>query len=355
MFGGSANAKTNLKNLTFGEQSSLIKKLGEPAFRARQISKWLYVKRCCDIEKMTNLSKSLRDKLSEKYCADGLVTVEKMKSEDRVIKYIFGLSDGLYAVETVYIPEEKRGTVCLSTQVGCRFACLFCATGRQGFKRNLTLGEILNQIVEVQNDPEAGTVTHVVIMGMGEPLDNFDVVVEALTIMNSKDGFGIGKRRITLSTVGLAPEIRRLGELDLDVNLAVSLHSADDEIRSRLLSVNKKYPVSELMKACREFPLKPQRKITMEIVLFDGVNDSPTDAKKLIKALHGVRAKVNLIRLNRVESCSLIPSPADKMADFKERLLTARIPVTIRKSRGGDIRAACGQLGKTPPTPVKIP
>lgn len=340
------NMKRNLKDLAFDELAEVIKKLGEPPFRARQIFRWMYKKQICEIGEMSNLPKSLRENLSKEYCASGLELADKKLSEDGTIKYLFRLSDG-QAVESVYIPDEKRGTVCVSTQAGCMFACAFCATGLQKFARNLSMGEIVNQVITVQKDRGAATVTHLVIMGMGEPLDNFDATVGAVRIFNSENGLGIGKRRITLSTAGVIPKIYRLGELALDINLAVSLHSADDEVRSRLMPINKKYPVSGLMKALREFPLKPQRKITIEILLFEGVNDSPNDAKKLIRALHGIKAKVNLIRFNPVHSCSLLPSPDDRLKIFKERLENAEIVVTTRKSRGGDIQAACGQLKTT--------
>ncbi len=333
--------KKNLKDLTFDELVEVIATLGEAPFRARQIFRWMYQKQCCEIVEMTDLSKSLRENLSKEYCASGLEIADKKISKDGTIKYLFKLADG-QAVESVYIPDEKRGTVCVSTQVGCRFACAFCATGMQRFNRNLSVGEIVNQVIEVQKDTDASAVTHLVIMGMGEPLDNFNATVDAVRVFNSEEGLCIGKRKITLSTAGVIPEVYRLGELALDINLAVSLHAVDDELRSRLMPINKKHPVLKLMKALREFPLKPQRKITIEIILFDGVNDSPNDAKKLIKTLHGIKAKVNLIRFNHVHSCGLRPSSNEKL--FKKQVENAGITVTTRRSRGGDIQAACGQL-----------
>ena len=335
--------RINLKNLTPKEQDDLFKTMGEPPYRARQLRKWLYQKYCCDIAAMTDFPKALREKLSQNYVADGLKTVERKVSQDGTIKYLFELEDGL-TIETVNIPEGKRMTVCVSTQVGCKFRCEFCETGKQGFTRNLSVSEIVNQIIEANNDADCGTATNVVLMGMGEPLDNFEAVAEALRLLNSDEGFGIGKRRITLSTAGVVPGIQKLGELGLGINLAISLHAADDDTRTELMPINKKYPVRELMKACRDFPLTAQRAITMEVILFDSVNDTPSDAAKLIAALKGVRAKVNLIRFNNVSAGRLKPSPDEKIERFMARIAVARIPVTLRESRGGDIMAACGQL-----------
>ncbi|MFQ5430895.1 MAG: 23S rRNA (adenine(2503)-C(2))-methyltransferase RlmN [Nitrospinota bacterium] len=335
--------RINLKDLTSQEQDDLFKTMGEPLYRARQLRKWLYQKHCHNISAMTDFPKALRDKLSQDYAADGLKTVERKVSQDGTIKYLFELDDGL-TVETVYITEGKRRTVCVSTQVGCKFRCVFCETGKHGFIRSLRPGEIVNQVIEVNNDSDAGTATNVVLMGMGEPLDNFEPVAQSLKLLNSKEGFGIGKRRITLSTAGVVPGIRRLGELGLGVNLAISLHAADDETRTRLMPINKKYPVRELMKACRDFPLPPQRLITMEVILFDSVNDSVSDAVKLAVALRGVRAKVNLLRFNQVSSSGFTASSDEKIERFMAKLEAKDIPVTLRESRGADIMAACGQL-----------
>jgi 23S rRNA (adenine2503-C2)-methyltransferase len=340
----SAGTRTNLKDLTFDQLDSVISDLKEPAFRAKQIRDWVYLKNCCSISDMTNLSKPFREKLDAAYSADGLETVEKTASKDGTIKYLFGLKDGL-CVETVYIPEESRRTVCVSTQVGCRFACAFCATGKQGFSRNLTLAEILNQVIEVRRDRQAGEPTNVVFMGMGEPLDNFAPVVSAISILNSPEGFNIGARRITLSTAGIPAQIRKLADEGLNMNLAISLHSADDKVRTTLMPINKKNPIAEVIRACAEYPLKQMRKITFEIILFDGVNDSAQDAAKVIRALHPVKSKkVNLIRFNAVPEIKLKPSSREKAEAFKELLEKAQIDTTIRVSRGEDIAAACGQL-----------
>ena len=335
--------RINLKELTSQEQDDLFKTMGEPAYRARQLRKWLFQKQCCDIAAMSDFPKALREKLSENYVADSLKTVDKKVSRDGTIKYLFELPDSL-TVETIFIPGKKRKTICISTQVGCKFRCDFCETGKQGFTRNLNVGEIVNQVIMANNDTDSDAVTNIVLMGMGEPLDNFEPVAESLRLFNSKEGFGISKRKITLSTAGLVPGIQKLGELDLGLNLAISLHAADDETRTKLMPINKKQPVRELMKACRDFPLAPQRLITMEVILFDSVNDSVSDAEKLAGVLKGVKAKVNLMRFNQVSSSRLKASTDEKMERFMARLVAREIPVTIRASRGADIMAACGQL-----------
>lgn len=337
-------ARINLKDLSFKELDSVITSLGEPAFRGKQIRDWIYSKNCCSISDMTNLSKPFREKLGDSYTAAGFDSSKKSVSKDGTIKYLFGLNDGA-GVETVYIPEESRRTVCVSTQVGCRFACGFCATGKQGFSRNLSLGEIINQIVEVRRDPEAGEPTNVVFMGMGEPLDNFGPVTSAIEIINAPDGFNIGGRKITLSTAGIPAQIRKLAETGLNMNLAISLHSADNEVRTSLMPINKKHPLEEVIRACADYPLKQGRKITFEIILFDGVNDSAKDAAKVIRALHPVRSKkVNLIRFNPVPQIAYKPSSKENVNAFKDALEKADIDTLIRVSRGDDIAAACGQL-----------
>lgn len=331
----------NLKDLSFAQLDELTAAMGQPQFRAKQIRDWLYAKNAVDIASMTNLPKDFREHLAATHTAKGLATAARRAAADGTVKYLFALDDGL-TVETVYIPEEKRNTVCVSTQVGCKFQCAFCATGTMGFSRNLTPAEILNQVIEARRG--AGEVTNVVFMGMGEPLDNFDAVTRAAEIMHHPEGFNIGARRITISTAGLPPQIDRLGKTGLKTNLAISLHAADDAVRSRLMPVNKKYPVAAIMKACARYPLQHGRKITMEVILFDGVNDRPGDAQALIRALRNVKAKVNLIRFNPVTGAELRPSPREQVEKFQKALMAADIDCTIRISRGGEIDAACGQL-----------
>ncbi len=331
----------NLKDLSFAQIDELTAAMGQPKFRAKQIRDWLYAKNGIDIAAMSNLPKDFREHLAATHTAAGLAATAKRAAQDGTIKYLFALDDGL-TVETVYIPEEKRKTVCVSTQVGCKFKCAFCATGTMGFSRNLRPSEILNQVIEARRG--AGEVTNVVFMGMGEPLDNFAAVTQALEILHSPEGFNIGARRITVSTVGLPEQIDQLGKTGIKANLAISLHAADDAVRSRLMPVNRKYPVAAVMKACSRYPLQHGRVITMEVILFDGVNDRPEDVQALIKALRAVKAKVNLIRFNMVAGAEFRPSPREKTEQFQKALMAAGIDCTIRISRGGEIEAACGQL-----------
>lgn len=334
-------AETNLRDLSFAEQNELVTAMGEPSYRAKQLREWLYQKECASINDMTNIPGAMRSRLSEEHSIDvGEVTARQVSS-DGTIKYLIGMADGL-SVETVLIPDGSRKTVCVSTQVGCRYGCLFCATGAQGFSRDLAAGEITGQILAARAD--AGEVTNVVFMGMGEPLDNLPAVLTAIEALNSPEGFGIGVRRITVSTAGVVPAIEALSERGVGVNLAVSLHSADEDIRSRLMPINNKYPLDDLLAACRAFRLGPYRKLTFEVALFDGVNDSPEDARKLAKALRGNRCTVNLLTLNPVGRPDISPSSDERTREFRSVLEQAHIAVTHRRSRGADINAACGQL-----------
>ncbi len=333
--------KTNLRDLSFARQNELVAAIGEPSYRAGQLREWLYQKKCASIDDMTNIPGAMRSRLSEEYSIDvGEVTARQVSSDD-TIKYLIGMADGM-SVETVLIPEGSRKTVCVSTQVGCRYGCLFCATGTQGFSRDLTSGEITGQILVARAD--AGEVTNVVFMGMGEPLDNLPAVLTAIEALNSPEGFGIGVRRITVSTAGVVPAIEELSERGAGVNLAVSLHSADEDVRSRLMPINKKYPLDDLLAACRAFRLGPYRKLTFEVALFDGVNDSPEDARKLAKALRGNRCTVNLLTFNPIDQPDLRASGDESAREFRSILEQAHIAATHRRSRGADINAACGQL-----------
>jgi 23S rRNA (adenine2503-C2)-methyltransferase len=338
--------KKNLKDFSFSELDGLVSSIGEPSYRVKQLKEWLYEKRCCSIGDMTNFSKKLRESLSADFTADRLEILDKQVSSDGTVKYLFGLPDSL-SIETVYIPSDERGTICLSTQVGCKFGCSFCATGSQGFSRDLSLGEITNQFVTVKNDlAENGgaLLTNIVFMGMGEPLDNFENLINAIEIFNSPEGFGISPRRITVSTVGIVPMIEKLGDDGRGVNLAVSLHSADNAVRSKFMPINKKYPVETLVKTLASYPLRPYRQITIEVALFSGINDSTDDALKLARLLKQVKAKVNLIPVNRVAGSRFDPSGMESVLAFQEVLKKEGISATVRKDRGGDIDAACGQL-----------
>ncbi len=335
--------KINLKELPLSALERVVLNLAQPAYRAKQIEEWLYKKNVCDIADMSNLPKSLRQDLSSSFTAAGLKMEKRQASNDGTIKYLFMLSDG-NTVETVYIPDKTRGTICLSTQVGCRFACSFCATGSQRFTRGLFVSEILNQVIEVKNDIKDKPLTNIVFMGMGEPLDNFGPLNGAIAVLHAKNGFGFGVRRMTVSTAGVAPKIGELGKLWPGLNLAVSLHSARNETRTKLMPINKKYPVDSLLKECADYPLQLTRKITMEIILFNKVNDSDEEAKTVIEKLKPLQAKVNLITFNNIKELRLTPSPREKVNRFQKLLTDAGIKTTIRKSRGGDIEAACGQL-----------
>jgi 23S rRNA (adenine2503-C2)-methyltransferase len=264
-------------------------------------------------------------------------------SEDGTQKFLFRLKDGL-AVESVLIPQENHLTLCISTQVGCAQGCAFCLTARMGFKRNLTSGEIINQVLAIRSRLDSSqNLTNVVLMGMGEPLANYEQTLKALRILMGEEGVKFGRRRVTLSTVGLVPMIRKLGD-DLKVSLAVSLNAVDNTTRSRLMPVNRRYPLEELLKACREFPLPPGRRITFEYVLIKDINDSPDQAEKLAVLLHGIKAKINLIPFNEYPDCAFKSPSIEAVELFREKLIKHHYTAIIRKSKGRDILAACGQL-----------
>jgi len=338
--------KKNLKDIPLSQLKDVISEMGEPSFRVKQLSDWLYSKCAFSVDEMTNFSKNLRAKLDEKYTAEGLEIIERRESEDGTTKYLFRLKDDL-SIEAVYIPDGERGTACISTQVGCKFGCAFCATGSQGFSRNLTLGEILNQFAMLKKEENMSRerpLTNIVFMGMGEPLDNFQNLIDSIEIFNSPEGFGIGVRRITVSTVGIIPMLEKLGEMGRGVNLAVSLHAADDAIRSEIMPINKKYPVGPLMRSLALYPLRPYRQITFEVIMLKDINDSREDAGKLARAIGNLKAKVNLIVFNPSESAKYLPSPGERVVEFQKELVKSGVAAIIRKNRGGDIDAACGQL-----------
>ncbi len=318
--------------------------MGEKPFRATQLLKWIYQEGIEDFDLMTNLSKPLRAYLKEHCCiATPEIVVEQIAS-DGTRKWVLQTSCG-NRVETVFIPEESRGTLCVSSQIGCALACTFCSTAQQGFNRNLTTAEIIGQVYAAQNRlGKAGKITNVVMMGMGEPLLNFDNVVAAMNLMMDDFSFGLSKRRVTISTSGVVPAMYRLTEV-CDVSLAVSLHAVTDELRDELVPINKKYPLKELMEACREnAKLAPRRTVTFEYVMLDGINDSLTDAHGLVKLLETVPAKINLIPFNPFPNSPYRCSSNNRINQFKTLLNDAGIVTTVRKTRGEDIDAACGQL-----------
>ena len=318
--------------------------LGEKPFRATQLLKWIYQEGVDDFDQMTNLSKSLRSFLQINCHISTPEIVFEQIASDGTRKWVLQTDCG-NRIETVFIPEEGRGTLCVSSQIGCALACTFCSTAQQGFNRNLKTSEIIGQVYAAQNRLGSDTrITNVVMMGMGEPLLNFDNVVAAMNLMMDDFAFGLSKRRVTISTSGVVPAMYRLTEA-CDVSLAVSLHAVTDELRNELVPINKKYPLQELMQACRDnAKIAPRRTITFEYVMLKGINDSMEDARGLIKLLKTVPSKLNLIPFNPFPNSDYLCSSKETILRFKTVLNDAGIVTTVRKTRGEDIDAACGQL-----------
>lgn len=336
--------KIDIKNLSTKELETRLGELVSEPYRARQISRWLYAAGVKHFDEMTDISASLRSLLKSKFHLTHLTALDSRRSRmDGTTKYLFKLEDG-NTIETVFLPEKERATICLSSQVGCKFGCVFCASAPFGFVRNLTASEIIEEVLSVKRENPSANITNLVFMGIGEPFDNYDNVMKAVRIFNSKDGFNIGARRMTISTCGVIPGIKRLETEGLQIELSISLHSADNAVRSKLVPVNKKYPLSELIDACRHYTECTNRVITFEYVLIKGMNSSAGDASKLIKLLRGMKAKVNLICYNRIRAKNYeVPSETEVKA-FVETLKKGGINVTRRKSKGDDIDAGCGQL-----------
>ena len=333
---------THLKSMTQAEIGQVLKELGQPAFRAKQVFTWLH-KGVKNYEEMTNLPKSLRDLLAEKYPLCVPEVVRKQQSQkDGTIKYLWKLSDG-NCVETVLMRYHYGNTVCISTEVGCRMGCAFCASTLGGLVRKLEPFEMLDQVLFTQVDSGL-PVSHIVLMGIGEPLDNFDNVMRFLELVNHPEGMNISMRHISLSTCGLVPMIDKLAEKKLQLTLSVSLHAPSDEIRNTIMPVNKAYPTEELLAACRRYYAATNRRISFEYAMINGVNDTEEAAKLLIKRLKGLPAHMNLIPLNHVEESPLKPSTRPAVQHFQQLLEDAGIPATVRRSLGGDIDASCGQL-----------
>ncbi|MHB1948281.1 MAG: 23S rRNA (adenine(2503)-C(2))-methyltransferase RlmN [Gammaproteobacteria bacterium] len=346
---GDCPTKINLLDLDRKAMEAFFVSLGEKSYRAQQALKWLHFNGVQDIHAMTNLSKTLRDKIIQIAEIRTPEVAYESTAPDGTHKWVLRLADG-NCIETVFIPETTRGTLCVSSQVGCTLNCDFCSTGKQGFNRNLTIAEIIGQLwvavrsLSKSNGIHDHAVTNVVMMGMGEPLLNFDNVISAMDIMLDDFGYGLSKRRVTLSTAGVIPAMYKLSEVS-DVALAVSLHAPNDELRNVLVPLNKKYPLKELMAACREFFKDEKRRyVTMEYVMLAGVNDSPEHARQLIKLLKDVRAKVNLIPFNPFPSTIYQRSDQATIDRFREMLMNAGINAITRKTRGDGIDAACGQL-----------
>jgi len=332
----------NLKSLTLPELTAVIKELGQPAFRGKQVYTWLH-KGVRSYEEMTNLPKSLRDILAEKYPIHPPKVVRKQESKkDGTIKYLWQLSDG-NCVETVLMRYHYGNTVCISTEVGCRMGCAFCASTIGGLVRKLEPFEMLDEVLFTQIDSGL-PVSRVVLMGIGEPLDNFDNVMRFLELVNSEEGMNISMRHISLSTCGLVPKIDELAKRKLQISLAISLHGPNDEIRDKIMPVNKAYPSEELLAACRRYYEATSRRIHFEYAMIDGVNDREADAKELLRRLKGLPAHFNLIPLNHVEESPLKPSSRAAVAAFQKTLEAGGITATVRRTLGSDIDASCGQL-----------
>lgn len=342
--------KSRINLLDFDEAGlrDFFESIGEKPFRAQQILKWVYHHSETDFSVMTDLGIALREKLNLIAEIKLPEILREQRSADGTVKWLIGFHGG-NAVETVYIPEPKRGTLCVSSQVGCALNCSFCSTGAQGFARDLTTGEIIGQVwlaARALGHERNGLrkITNIVMMGMGEPLLNFDAVLPALSLMRNDLGFGFAAKRVTVSTAGLVPGIYRLRE-SIDVALAVSLHSPVDEVRVELVPLNRKYPIAELMQACRDFVSeKHKRTVTFEYTLIDGVNDHPEQARKLVKLLRTVPSKLNLIPFNPFPGTQYRCSSQDRITRFQEIVMQGGLIATVRKTRGEDIDAACGQL-----------
>jgi 23S rRNA (adenine2503-C2)-methyltransferase len=350
-----------ITELTETQLEDLVVSMGEPAYRAKQIRKWLYQDLAFSFEEMTDLPSAFRRRLDGEACLHSLKPAHKATGRDGTIKTLFSLTDGR-TVESALMSYRREGsgeraTICVSTQVGCAVGCPFCATGQQGFERNLTPGEIIDQVLQMaaclqeqrhekDNKPEkaASSLLNVVFMGMGEPLANYDALWQAIEALNSPEGFGLGARNITISTAGLVPQINRLSREKLQVGLAVSLHASDNRLRDRLVPINRKYPLELLIPACHDYYLATGRRPSFEYVLFDGINDSLAQAGSLAHLLQGLNCHVNLIPTNDTAERSFRPPPRQTILAFEKELQRLHINATLRQPRGLDIDAGCGQL-----------
>ena len=334
--------KTDILSLELPELEALLEAQGEKKFRAKQVYRWLHVKRIFDFDKMTDLSVQLRAHLKEYFCINGLFVQKRLESSiDNTVKYLYRLSDGNY-VETVLMEYNYGHSICVSTQVGCKMGCRFCASAIAGFVRSLEPSEILMQIYETEKNSGV-KVSGVVLMGIGEPLDNYDNVVKFLLILSDGNGNDFSLRHVSLSTCGLVPRIYDLAELKLQLTLCISLHAADNESRSEIMPVNRAYNIQELLKACRHYIDRTGRRITFEYAVISGVNSSDRDADRLSDLLRGINCHVNLIPVNRVKERDY-HTASSAVADFAKRLGKRGINATVRRTLGSDIEAACGQL-----------
>ena len=339
----------NLLDLDLNGLQAFFTSIGEKPFRATQIMKWIHQQGIVDFDAMTNLSKALRLRLKEVACITTPQVETMQTSQDGTRKWLLKLDSG-NSIETVFIPEDDRGTLCISSQVGCALDCSFCATAQQGFNRNLTVAEIIGQLwlaehtLRSQMEKDQRVISNVVMMGMGEPLTNFNNVVQAMSLMMNDFGYGLSRRRVTLSTAGVVPALLRLKEQS-PVSLAISLHAANDSLRDQLVPINKKYPLNQLIAACREYVEDDNRRhITFEYVMLKDINDNPNHARDLIKLLKGIPAKINLIPFNPFPQSHYQRSTPEAIERFRDILIKAGLVTITRKTRGDDIDAACGQL-----------
>ena len=340
----------DIKSVQFDELANALRELGEPSYRTTQIADWLYQKRIGAFDNMTDLPQSLRERLATKFSFDKIDIVRVLGSRDTTRKFLFRLGDG-NLIESVLIPaspalygeKSDRRTICISTQVGCAYGCKFCASGLEGFSRNLRPNEIVDQIIAVERE-SGEKIDNIVFMGMGEPLANFDNVLRAIRIINAPWGLGIGARHITVSTSGLAPQIKKLADEPLQIRLAVSLHGATDEVRDQIMPINRRYNIDTLLAACDYYASRKKQWITFEYILIAGVNDAPDQAHLLAKHARRLSAKVNLIPYNKVEGLPWSRPSQDRQEKFLSILREHRIPATLRREKGHDIEAACGQL-----------
>ena len=337
--------KIDLKDLSASEMEQFIAVYGKERYRTVQILRWLYKSGVHSFDEMTNLPKQFRHDLSEVSRISQLTLERLQVATDGTKKFLFQLEDD-NRIESVLIPDKARLTLCISTQAGCALGCRFCLTGKKGWKRNLRVSEILNQILAVRetlNQDQA--ITNIVLMGMGEPLANYQNTLKAIDLMKDPDAFKFSSRRITLSTVGLVPELERLSNEKRFFRLAISLNASDQETRSRLMPISHRYPLRKVLEVCRNFTLRPRERITFEYVMIEGINDSPQDAKRLARLLRGIPSKVNLIPLNEASGIPFKRPSEEKVKQFQEILMAAGLAAIVRSSKGREISAACGQLG----------
>ncbi|GBF71922.1 23S rRNA (adenine(2503)-C(2))-methyltransferase RlmN [Paenibacillus sp. 598K] len=337
--------KPFIYDYTLEQLQDWMKEQGEPVFRAGQLFDWLYVKRVRDFEEMTNLPKPLRAKLAEQFAFVTLQEITRFESKDGTVKFLFGLHDD-HAIETVIMRHNYGNSICVTTQVGCRIGCTFCASTLGGLKRNLTAGEIVAQVVTAQQmlDATDERVSSIVIMGSGEPFENYDATMTFLRLMIHEKGLNIGQRHITVSTSGIVPSMYKFAEENTQINLAISIHAPNDTLRSKLMPVNRRFPFVDVMEACRYYVAKTGRRLTFEYALIGGVNDQPEHAEELGDVLQGLLCHVNLIPVNHVPERKYVRTPREDIFEFQRILERKNINVTIRREQGHDIAAACGQL-----------